>query len=196
MPSRDRFAPFIIFALPRSRTAWLSRFLTHSGWVCRHDLVATIAKFDEIKRILESDKTGVADTGMSLGWPVIRRLFPKARFVTVRRSLEEVERSLHHCGVDPIWADLLRMDKRLDEIDRQPGTMSFDYHELDRPAQIERLFTHCLGVPWDQAWWEDMRDLNIQIDMRERFRVLQKNRDALATLKAQMTELVHDLDPA
>ncbi len=28
--------PFVVFGLPRSRTAWLSRFLTYGDWVCGH----------------------------------------------------------------------------------------------------------------------------------------------------------------
>jgi hypothetical protein len=30
-------APYLIFALPRSRTAWLAHFLTYRDWTCLHE---------------------------------------------------------------------------------------------------------------------------------------------------------------
>jgi hypothetical protein len=40
--------PFMIFALPRSRTAWLSEFLSYQGWTCWHEIAIQMRDFSEV----------------------------------------------------------------------------------------------------------------------------------------------------
>jgi hypothetical protein len=173
---------FVIFALPRSRTAWLSTFLTHKGWTCHHDLVAKCADMMEIETALRMPRVGLADTGAAHGWRVIRAAFPAAQFITVRRHLDNVKESLAGQGIDPSWADLHRLNHKLDEIEAQAGTIRLEYGNLSREDAMRTLVERT-GQEFDRERWLMMRSLNIQIDMPQRLAILAMNRERLSALK-------------
>ena len=64
--------PFVIFALPRSRTFWLSKFLTAGGWVCEHDEARHVRGMDDVRSALGREFTGYVETGAAPFWPLIR----------------------------------------------------------------------------------------------------------------------------
>ena len=41
--------PFVVFALPRSRSAWLARFLTWGDWMCGHDELRHCRSLDDVR---------------------------------------------------------------------------------------------------------------------------------------------------
>ena len=41
--------PFLVLALPRSRTFWLSRFLAFGGWDCGHDQLRFMRGMEDVK---------------------------------------------------------------------------------------------------------------------------------------------------
>ena len=185
---------FFIFALPRSRTFWTSRFLCQKGWVCHHDLVARLANLKAIEDIMSEPRSGLADTGLALGWRYVRERFPESRFAVIRRNRKAVEDSIRALGLDPRWANLDDLEHALDELDQQPGTLSIDFDELDHEAPVRALVHHCLGTEFDFERWEAMRHVNLQIDMKRRLEQLRRNHDRLRALKQKLK--VHDHVPA
>lgn len=165
-------AQFVIFALPRSRTAWLSKFLNYGGWTCGHDELRHLRSLDDVRSWLSQPFTGTVETAAAPWWRTIRELAPETKAVVVRRPRDEVVDSYLRLGMGfdktKLTEVMTRLDAKLDQITaRYPGVVSVPYYDLDDPECCEFLFEHCLeGFVFDRAWWEYLRQINIQIDMR------------------------------
>ena len=162
--------PFVILALPRSRTKWLSAFLTYATWTCGHDEMRHCHSLGDVRAWLARPCTGTAETGAAPHWRLLRRLTRETRVVVVRRDIAAVFASLRRMPYELDWAwiarELQRQDAALDEVtDRWPGALSVAYADLEHEATCTRLFEHCLGLPHDHDWWASLAERNIQADV-------------------------------
>lgn len=182
--------PFVIYALPRSRTAWLSRFLTCDPWQCHHDLVTDLYSIEELLACLKKPYTGTVETGMIRGFRVVRHLIPDIRTVIIKRPIEEVRRSLAKFGIAGAETDktLEYQDAMLDEASKCPGTITVSYQELNSVIACRTIFAYCLGQQMIDTWWYLLKDKNIQVDMPERMKKLQENYAKMEVLKAEVAE--------
>lgn len=147
--------------MPRSRTYWLSRFLTHGDVTCHHDLLSGVASFEDYAAALGQDD-GAAETAAILLWRPMLRRFPDARYVIVRRDPVEVDRSLAAQGV---VADVTRLARSLDQAHeglRHADVMTVDYHDMD--AALPAIWRHCRSDPMPDGR-EAMRHRNLQCDL-------------------------------
>lgn len=163
--------PFVVFALPRSRTAWLARFLTYGPWECAHDEVRHCRSLDDVKAWLGQPCVGSVETACAPFWRLLPALRPDAHVVVVRRPVDEVVDSLMRLRLgcfEPasLTAAMRRLDRKLEQIERRvPGVLSVAYADLEQEAMCARVFEHCLGLSHDPAWWAAASSVNIQIDM-------------------------------
>lgn len=186
-------APFVILSLPRSRSAWLARFLSYGGRKCGHDLATTVGSMMEFAGLFESNGyDGTAETGAVVGWQAILRVIPGVRFVVVRRPIDEVYRSLSRFGLaSSLLMDELRdRDAMLDEVARLPGVRSFSFDNLRGIDVCRDIFEHCLGIPFDWEWWEGLATENVQVDVPQRVQYLIDNADRIAELKRNAAQIV------
>lgn len=152
---------FFIVAMPRSRTYWLSQFLTHGDVTCHHELLGDVASFEEYAAALGPDD-GAAETAAILLWRPLLRSFPDARYVIVRRDPVEVDRSLAAHG---ITADVARLARSLDQAQeglRHADAITVDYHAMD--AMLPAIWRHCRTDPMPVGR-EAMRHRNLQCDL-------------------------------
>lgn len=157
---------FVVFALPRSRTAWLSRFLSYGEWTCGHEELRHMRSLDDVKSWLSQPCTGTVETSAAPFW---RLLPPGMKVVTVRRSVDEVVASLARLGFDPgaMLPLMRRLDAKLNQIEaREPNVVSVRSQDLDNEAVCAGLFEHCLPYRHDTAWWARWAPVNVQCDMR------------------------------
>ena len=180
-PLRDPSAPrpFLVFALPRSRTRWLADFLSHGGSYCRHDLSVWADTPAELRRLLSVPGVGTSETWMGHGWPLLTEWFPDARIVVVRRPMSEVVESLNECGLSIPRAELDIRLCRLNEIAALPGAMVVDFADID--AKAGAIYRHCLGREMPPEWFDEM-NRDIQIDMRVRLETMTTRQDRMANL--------------
>jgi len=163
--------PFVIFALPRSRTAWISRYLTYREWQCGHDEVRHCRSLDDVRAWLSQPCTGSVETGAAPFWRLLTALQPEVRVVTVRRPVADVMASLLRLGGPAFDATLLaavlrRLDHKLDQIEaRVPGTLRIEFDELATEDGCRRLWEHCLPQPFDATWHALLAPTNIQVNM-------------------------------
>jgi GNAT superfamily N-acetyltransferase len=163
--------PFVIFALPRSRTAWLARFLTYGAWECGHDEIRHCRSLDDVKAWLGQPCVGSVETACAPFWRLLPALAPDARVVVVRRPVHEVVDSLMQLQLGCFDLALLttamwRLDRKLEQIERRvPGVLSVAYADLEHEATCARVFGHCLALPHDPTWWSGWAPINIQINM-------------------------------
>lgn len=162
--------PFVILALPRSRTKWLSTFLTYDAWTCGHDEMRHCRSLADVRSWLARPCTGTVETGAAPYWRLLRRLAPEARVAIIRRDPASVFASLRRMPYQLDWAyiarEMQRQNAALDEVTRRwPGALSVDYADLAHEATCARLFEHCLGLPHDHDWWASLAERNIQADV-------------------------------
>lgn len=167
MPVEER-PPFVIFALPRSRTAWLSNFLTYGDWFCGHDELRHLRGLDDVRSWLSQPFTGTAETGAASWWRLLVKYRPDARVVVVRRPVDEVVESLAGFGLDRtiIEPAMRRLDAKLDQIEeRFPSCLSVRFEDLNREATCKRVFEFCVPYAHARERWQRLASINVQCSM-------------------------------
>src|SRR5215472_4031641 len=127
---------FIIYCLPRSRSAWLVHFLnypfTYPLQPVAHD-VAPLCKSVEgfIKAYKEEGMYGSVEIGGMIGWQVIRQELPDLKTIVMRRPLQDVYNSIAALGYTANLTSLAEYDAILDLIAKQKGVHSINSSDLD-----------------------------------------------------------------
>lgn len=179
--------PFIIYALPRSRTAWLSYFLTYKDWHCSHDIVADLHSIADLEAFFKRPNVGTCETGMVDGWKLAEKLCPQARRVVVRRPLKDVKASLAKFGINAD-ADIEKRSALLTQVTACSKVLTVTFDDLNTEEGCKKVFEHCLQLPFDREHWLALKDRNIQVDMAARLAKLQKNHDAIESLKVDLAK--------
>lgn len=181
---------FIVYALPRSRTAWLSRFLSYGGWHCGHDELRYARSVDDIKSWLSQPLTGTAETGAGYFWRTAHKYAPDARVVVIRRPVGDVVNSLMGVGLPfdraALTREMTKLDRKLDQIEERVTNISVPYDALGDEHACASVFEHCLGITHDHDWWAHMAPLNVQCDMHARARYYAAYRPQMDKLAAQV----------
>jgi len=187
--------PFVVMALPRSRTHWLSRFLSYGKYHCWHEQTPHFRGLEDVQAWLSQDFTGASETTAAPFWRTILAARPDVRVFIVRRAVIDVTDSLMRlemrgtCTFDRAKVEraMKALDRKLDQIEaRVPGVLSVRYEDLAVEATCARVFEHCLGVPHDHAWWEAMDQQNLQADMPALMRYMFANKPATDKLVAMV----------
>ena len=161
---------FIIYCLPRSRSAWMAHYLNYPmarpPQPVAHDvaiLCKSVAGF--VRAYKEEGMWGSIETGGIMAWRLLEKELPDLRRVVVRRPLQEVYKSLTMQGVPPNLTTLAELNAMLDDIAAKPDVYSINAADLDAPGVCKWLFEYCLELEFDFSWWARLQALNIQIDM-------------------------------
>jgi hypothetical protein len=179
---------FLIFGLPRSRTTWLSRFLSYGQWSCGHDELRHMRSMADISAWFTQPNIGSVETIAAPFWRLLDGFCDDLRVAVVRRPVGEVVDSLMAIpGVvfdrDALHAAMTKLDRKLDQITvRMPGVLSVNYADLASEETCARLFEHCLGTPHDPDWWAFLHDKHIVTDMFAETKYCQAYRPALERL--------------
>lgn len=158
--------PFVIFALPRARTFWLSRFLSHGDYHCGHDEIQHMRSLDDVKAWFTQPFIGTVETAAAPFWRLLMHYQPDVCVVTIRRNradvLASIMRALPGCDPDGMHTLLRAGDVKLDQIEaRVPGVLSVRYEDLAQEEGCGRVFQHCLGRPLNHNWWQAWNAINV-----------------------------------
>jgi hypothetical protein len=168
--------PFLVLGLPRSRTAWLSKFLSYGPWTCGHDEIRHCRTLEDVRSWFMQPFIGSAETLGATWWRLIPKVAPGCRVLVVRRPVLEVVDSLLHLGVPvdqrPGLLQRLRAaDAKLDQVEaRLPRVVSVQYRDLAQAEICRRVFEHCLVIPFDLDWWQHWNSIRVEADTRAVFR--------------------------
>ena len=171
--------PFVIIGTPRSRTAWLARFLSYRGRTCFHEPSLRFNSEGCLGNFLANDSAAAADCMMSFMARDIRMLRPDCIIVSVRRPLSEIYESFAKLGISvPSWyLEMMDADAASADVD-----LAVNFHELNTEATCQSVFETCLNQPMDRAWWLHLKDENIQSDVHETLRLIMRDNDRLAAV--------------
>jgi hypothetical protein len=197
--------PFLIFSLPRSRSFWLSRYLSYDAWHCGHDELRFARSLDDVKSWLGQPCTGTIETLAAPWWRLARTLRPDVRIIVLRRPVPDVVASLARLGFDPAAMTPLmaRLDRKLDQIaGRVPDVLSVSFDDLIHEETVARVFEHCLPYRHNPDWFALMAPKNLQIPMAPLIRYMQAYQPQMDKLAKIATHMViaamrrppHDID--
>lgn len=181
--------PFIVLSLPRSRSFWVSKFLSFREWSCGHDDARFFRGMDDVRSWLSQDCVGSAETAVSPFWRLIRAIRPDANIVTVRRPVGEVVDSILATGYprdrESLTAQMTALDKKLDQIEKRvPGVLSVKFANLKQEQVCAELFEHCLPYKHDSAWWSHAAGVNLQVNLGAICRYMDANASQLRRLSS------------
>lgn len=153
--------------LPRSRSAWLSNFLTTDTSIVFHEAISRFETLDEYFAFLDSQpKAIVGDCGAALieHWEAIAKRYPEATWVVVNRPVEDVCKSQaaafpNHTLELAFIRALADKLKELDSLDHYAAT--FDM--LEREEVCMGIWDACLGLPWDSQRWKLLDNFRITV---------------------------------
>ena len=163
--------PFVVFSLPRSRSAWLSQFLTYGEWMCGHEELRHMRSIDDVQAWFSQPNIGTAETAGAPWWRLLDKFAPHARVLVVRRPRDEVAESLMKIAGtqfdrNKLDAILLKLDRSLDQIEaRLPNVLSVSFDSLNEEDTCAAVFEHCLQQPHDLDHYARMAPVNIQINL-------------------------------
>lgn len=186
--------PFIIFTLPRSRSAWLSHWLSyikdgqrvkavgHDAFSRCSSVADCLALFDE------SALNGTVETGAAFAHQLIRTQLPKAKLLVVQRDPMECLRSLMQKGIRPEPEDWAQRVRDLWAVSAS-GVRTVAYEDLDLESCARWIWEYCLDMAWDGQWWSQWTPTNVQVDMQKRAKELFDNSERIAMLKEEIRRL-------
>lgn len=192
--------PFIIYALPRSRTAWLSEFLTYGEYNCGHENAIYMRSIADIKALFKPN-SGTVETAAAQAWRIIHHHIPGLRAAVIRRPVDEVIDSVLKVPLNGVATyDEIRLqkimaygDRVLKQISALPGVLTLNYSDISNEDACAALFEHCLPYEFDQPWWEWMKGRNVQANVPGIIRYYHENKSAIEgfklTLKRELRTL-------
>jgi hypothetical protein len=180
--------PFIVLALPRSRSAWLAHWLSYPGKFVGHDISIECKSVDEFLASYRNGMAGTVETGAMIGWRLLKHELPGLRTLVVMRDVHDVLCSLAKQGVasPAVTDEIASRAYMLAAISAAPGVKTIDWQDLNDPFLREALWDWLLQIPFDPDWDARFAFTNIQIDFAARLRQLEKNRSAIEAFKAEV----------
>lgn len=158
---------FLIFALPRSRTAWLANALSHGGSVCHHDL--SVEGVEAVLKTVRGD-VGDSDTGLVHLIPFLG-LLKQAPAVVIHRDPNDVADSMHRIGFPNTRMRMREQAQILRTLEMQwdGPVLHVEYEHIDRSGAA--IWRHCIGGGFDAHRWERLCRLKVEVLLdRERER--------------------------
>lgn len=188
--------PFLVLGLPRSRTAWLSKFLTYDGWICGHEELQHMRSLKDIKTWFNQPLIGTVETAAAPWWRLIDVLIPGVKVLVIRRPVNEVVASL--MAVCPgmfneinLTRNMKYLDRKLNQLTRRlKNVMSIDFKDLDKENTCAKVFKFCLDLPFDKEHYTKLKDQNIQINLPAMLRYSSAYRESLIKLGNQATNKI------
>ena len=189
-------APFIVLSLPRSRSAWLAHWLNKTDGgpaIVGYD---TSIESDSVEDFLEPLASGriigTVETGAVEAWRLLVARLPGLHLLTVRRPLEEVDRSLQAFGIHA-REELLLRDALLDEVEALGGAQRIEYSNLEYIPTRAWIWQFLRGEVLPVEWDAQLAVLNIQVDMQARVAQLVRRASATEALRAECLRQIKEL---
>lgn len=170
--------PFVIFTLPRSRSTWLSQFLSYGGLQVGHDLAP---RADTVQGFFDKlwPLAGTVETGAVEAHALLRKAMPDAKFVVVHRPVAEVRESLFRFGISE--PDLERRAEALRQIDG----CHIGYDQLRDVRICAAMWEYLYPFAFDFGWWRHMDGQNVQVDVAAEVAMQFERREQIAALRAE-----------
>ena len=165
---------YFILGLPRSRTTWLSVFLSRGAGICHHEKSMYFGSLQELKQFcIEHPKEGISDTALIQHWKWLRDNLPDAKIVVIVRDPDECAASLEHIGLPA--ESLGYLQDCLFGALHDPHIMRINFSDLNKIEYCKMLYEYCKEEDFDLQWYEAIKDINMQPDNAALLNEVNKN---------------------
>ena len=202
-------APFVILGTPRSRTAWLAKFLAFEGRRVLHEPSTDFRSVNDLYALLEDRLlAGISDSMLTLRWRDVVNAAPEARIVVVFRPHDEIMMSLTHLFIcnsgqqsaEPLDHRIREYQRRVDRLLHQIATaidemsasvpvLTVPFSALDAEATADLVFRYCIREPLPPEWWHAWRGENVQADFGASLARAAANAEGLRAVYPELLEL-------
>lgn len=153
---------FIVLGLPRSRTYWISRFLSYGETECDHDPARHFTSRADAIDYLNRPGLAAVDTSLGLIWADIApKLDRRISVVVVHRAITDVAASLRRIGFQDAGTSAL--EAFAEKLWAIPG-LHLTFNVLDRFYGCTSLYTYCREERLPVDWWNEMKDQHLECD--------------------------------
>lgn len=148
--------PFVVLGMPRSRTFWISRFLSQPDRPCEHDPSVNFRSVQDVRDYFSNPNAAASDTALCRIWA--RMDLPRVTVVVVHRALPEIVASLRRCGIvptgleEPWWAL------------RSLGGLHINAEDWEDQQIAEDIYRYCTGNRPPPNRWDNLIGQNLQCD--------------------------------
>lgn len=145
---------YFIACLPRSRSAWLSVFMSQSGQFCHHDGFNNCNSMDEYR--LKIGEGGDSSTGLTM--IDMHKEFPNSKIVIIDKSDEEFERCVEWCN------RVYNQDSRKELEVMRERLLTFKglrVQQSEINKSLREMWEYLTDAPWHEKYLI-LADFNIQ----------------------------------
>lgn len=179
--------------LPRSRTYWLSQFLSYGDWSCYHDEAIKMRSVQDLRTWFTQPNTGSSETSAALYWRFLLETCPELRVVVVRRSVQSAVDSWMQVSPESNYFVIKtlfhKIDRKLDQIEkRMPNVLSVKYDDLAKESTCKEIFEFCLPYEHDSSHWEALDESNLQINVQAQLRYAKAYSEQITKLSNQVVQ--------
>ena len=146
---------FMILGLPRSRTCWLSNFMTTTAVYCHHELVGYCSSKEEYRDKMDLDYEYVGDSDTA---GLLLHNDYDCPKVIIHRDINDVHTSLVKLfGYNKEFLpSLYKWQGMLKQVDG----LHIDFNEIDN--NLEQIWKHCVDLPYDKLRAEKLMNTKIE----------------------------------
>lgn len=184
--------PCLVIGTPRSRTAWLSAFLSAPDRIFVHEPSVHWRDLDDLRKFLDQPGAAACDSGLTLFWRDAMEMRPDLRLIVVLRPLAEVFDSYERAGI-PITPQGRRAIAETFDVANEAflarNSFSVRMNVLGNVEVCRQLYRFAHGYSPTISWWRHWHELNVQRDWRGQYAAVQKNSDGFPRLVAMRARL-------
>ena len=147
---------YFVIGLPRSRTAWLSVFLSQSGNYCHHEGLNGCRNTDDYKRKIGAN--GDSSTGLMMF--DVHKIYPGAPIVIIEKNNVELKSCIAWCN-NTYMADSKNHIKRIKGL--MDNIKGLRVKQCEINDRLPEIWEHLIGTPWDDNY-ANLQNFNIQSD--------------------------------
>lgn len=166
--------PFVVLSMPRSRSFWLSRFLSSPERPVGHDISRWFVSHAEIREFFASPGAGAVDTALGMIWD--RLHIQGVNTVILHRDPDEVARSLAAIGM-PVGITYAYASKL-----RAMRGFHVEQADLDCQDGAEMVYRYCTGRKMPKGRWRKFIGRNLQRDVEAMRRDVMANLAGIKTV--------------
>ena len=160
--------PFFVLSMPRSRTAWLSVYLTGAGVFCFHEAWKHVKTAKELRSLMESKGDGPvvnSDSTNIFFLDELREEFPEAKYLRIlsdeRRVIESTRRAYG------AFEEAKLLNAYRSAFTGVTADLTVDYAKWTPKTSLEIWNFVSNGKPIDPHWHEQVNGMQVRLTARQ-----------------------------